>query len=789
MNKKGSGTTGNERSFSFYLTLLILLLIGAMITGITTVDYISTRQMFEEQQDLLHNQTENDIRDALYLADAGLMLYDDTYNQHMGQKFTIFMEEYNRSGGDPSRMDLALAYKKINEQPLLRAAPYLRQDRYSGGPEEGRPEIDLYVINESGVIVFTTNGADKGLDFSSQPAFYQYLGRIRNMSGMFPDRIVRDEASVKLHKFAYMPTADHRYILELGLSGAFLQKERGRIQFQGVIGKILSRNPFVKDFAVYDFQSWDVTDPEKPFPVALSGDLARVISTREDTRSLDTANRTVTDYLVVDLRSDRYGSDPSLIVKITYDMSLIDTALSRLLLERVLWAVVLLIIGAFFAVMIGRFLGGPVEGIVSDIDRIAGGDLDHPVASARGAEFSTLTRAITAMVGRLKETIVQLSKSEQALAISEKRYRAVSEIITDYAYSGRLNDKGVITLEWGSGAFEKITGFTYQEALLKGWWLFLAYPPDKEVVRAHNQSILENRPKSSEFRIVTRSGDIRWISHRSVPESGERGDAAVRFIAAGQDITDRKQAEEEVRKVNEELEERVRERTADLTQANRELEAFSYTVSHDLRGPLRAIDGFSRILSETMPDPEQSATRDLLMRIRTAAQEMGHLIDGLLDFSRLGRKALAITDVDVRAVVQKTIEIIEPSLRERRVVITTGDLPPCRADPSLIRHVFFNLIDNAVKYSRNREEARVWVGSEVRNGRLHYVVRDNGIGFDMKYADQIFGVFSRLHPPGTYEGTGVGLAIVKRIVERHGGTIFAESVPGEGSAFFFTLGP
>ncbi len=789
MSGKGTGTPGNERSFSFYLTVLVLLLIGAMITGITTIDYISTRQLFEQQQDLLRTQTESDIRDALYLADAGLMLYDDTYNQHMEQKFAIFMEEYNRSGGDPSQMDLVTVQRKINEQPLFRAAPYLNQGRHGGGPEGGKPETDLYVINESGVIEFTTFKADLGLDFSAQPEFYHYLGKIRNMSGMFPDRIVRDESTPKLHKFAYMPTADHRYILELGLSGTFLQKERGRIQFQGVIGKILSRNPFVRDFTVYDFQNWDVTDPDKPFPVELSGDLAHVISTRKDTRSVDTTNRTVTDYLVVDLRSERYGSDPSLIVKITYDMSLIDNALTRLLLERVLWAAILLAIGAFFAVMIGRFLGGPVKGIVSDIDQIAGGDLDHPVASARGAEFSTLTQAISVMVGRLKETIVQLSISENALAISEKRYRAVSEIITDYAYAGRLDDKGAISLEWGSGAFEKITGYTYQEALLKGWWLFLAYPPDKDIIRAHNQSILENRPKSSEFRIVTRSGDIRWISHRSLPVPAEGSGTAVSFIAAGQDITDRKQAEEEVRKVNEELEERVRERTADLTHVNRELEAFSYTVSHDLRGPLRAIDGFSRILSETMTGAEQSATRDLIARIRTSAQEMGHLIDGLLDFSRLGRKALVIIDVDVRAVVQKTIETIEPSLRERKVTITTGDLPPCRADPSLIRNVFFNLIDNAVKYSRNREEARVWIGSEVRDGRLYYVVRDNGIGFDMKYSDQIFGVFSRLHTPGTYEGTGVGLAIVKRIVERHGGTIFAESVPGEGSAFFFTLGP
>jgi signal transduction histidine kinase len=248
-----------------------------------------------------------------------------------------------------------------------------------------------------------------------------------------------------------------------------------------------------------------------------------------------------------------------------------------------------------------------------------------------------------------------------------------------------------------------------------------------------------------------------------------------------------RESEEQLRRFNQDLEKRVAQRTEQLQASNRELEAFSYTVSHDLRAPLRAIDGFSRILVDESRERLDEDGRRYLELICTNAEDMGRLIDGLLTFSRLTRQEMRHQTVDTGDVVQHVIGRIQAGEDGRPIEFEVGEMPSCHSDLVLVQQVYANLIGNAVKFSRDRKPARIEVGATVEGAETIYFVKDNGVGFDMKYADKLFGVFQRLHRSDEFEGTGAGLAIVQRIVHRHGGRIWAESVPGQGAAFYFTL--
>lgn len=260
------------------------------------------------------------------------------------------------------------------------------------------------------------------------------------------------------------------------------------------------------------------------------------------------------------------------------------------------------------------------------------------------------------------------------------------------------------------------------------------------------------------------------------------------LIAVSRDITQRRKVEEEVRKLNADLEHRVMERTSQLEHANRELEAFSYSVSHDLRSPLRTLDGFSQAVIEDYGDrlPEEGIR--YLQTIREGAQRMGALIDDLLTFSRLSRAPLSAAKVDVGEQVAGVLEDLGASTMPN-VQIQVAKLPPCHGDAALLRQVWTNLISNALKYSRRKDPAIIEIGFGEKDGKRAYFVKDNGAGFDMRYAAKLFGVFQRLHRAEDYEGTGVGLAIVQRIVQRHGGEVWAEGVPDKGATFYFSLQP
>jgi signal transduction histidine kinase len=256
-----------------------------------------------------------------------------------------------------------------------------------------------------------------------------------------------------------------------------------------------------------------------------------------------------------------------------------------------------------------------------------------------------------------------------------------------------------------------------------------------------------------------------------------------------------RQAQATITRLNEELEQRVRDRTRELTQANdelavanKDLESFSYSVSHDLRAPLRAVRGFAQIFLEEHGESIPAEGRPLLDRVIQGGDRMGQLIEDLLTFARFSRQPLVKRPLSLKPIVERLVAE-QQSKQARPADVTIGELPECAGDAALLEQVLVNLLSNAFKFTRERDPAVIEVASRRDGSELIYFVRDNGAGFDMKYASKLFGVFQRMHSTEEFEGTGVGLSIVQRVIQRHGGRIWAEAAPGKGATFHFTLAP
>lgn len=318
---------------------------------------------------------------------------------------------------------------------------------------------------------------------------------------------------------------------------------------------------------------------------------------------------------------------------------------------------------------------------------------------------------------------------------------------------------------------------------------FLAaiHPDDRAMVnQAYTDSVASRIPYDIVHRLLMKDGRIKYVNEKCETRYGVDG-KPLRSLGTVHDITERQRAEEQVRALNQELEQRVKDRTVQLETANKELEAFAYSVSHDLRAPLRAIDGFSHILLEDYSDKLDADGRHYLDVVRANTVKMGQLIDDILSFSRMSRRDIETADLNIGALAQSVFEELRAAAPGRTLRLQLGDLPAARGDRAMIRQVLTNLISNAIKFTGPRAEAVIEIGGTADANENHYYVRDNGVGFDMQYVDKLFGVFQRLHAADEFEGTGIGLAIVKRIVTRHGGRVWAESQLGEGATIHFTL--
>jgi PAS domain S-box-containing protein len=378
----------------------------------------------------------------------------------------------------------------------------------------------------------------------------------------------------------------------------------------------------------------------------------------------------------------------------------------------------------------------------------------------------------------ISRIVIQYRQTKE-LQESEQRYRYLFESnpmpmwIVDVGTQEFLvvNDEAVEALGYTRAEFLAMTSFD------------LRTPEDRVI---HEEAIRNLDPLARvrrQVKLLRKDGVARDMEITAHPFVFEGRQARLVLV---NDITDRLRAEEEIHKLNTGLERRVIERTSQLEASNKELESFSYSVSHDLRSPLRAIGGFARILAEDYGDKLDDEGRRLLGVVRDNSQRMGELIDDLLEFSRLGRKSLSAAEINIERLVEEVLEELQAG-SERRAAFKLGPLPPSYGDAVLIKQAWANLLGNAIKFSNKREQPVIEVSGHENGAENVYCVKDNGAGFDMRYYDKLFGVFQRLHSADEFDGTGVGLAIVQRVVARHSGRVWAKSEVGKGAAFYFSL--
>jgi PAS domain S-box-containing protein len=363
------------------------------------------------------------------------------------------------------------------------------------------------------------------------------------------------------------------------------------------------------------------------------------------------------------------------------------------------------------------------------------------------------------------------------------------DLTHDTVFVRDMND--VITY-WNRGA-EELYGWSAEEAIGQVSHE-LTHTVFLEPLDDINAKLLRTGRWEGELVHTKRDGTRLTVASRWSLQRDERGNPSA-ILETNNNITERKQAEDALRRSRDELEAKVQKRTAQLSNANdelqsvnKELEAFAYSVSHDLRAPVRHIAGFTELLQKHAEPVLDEKSRRHITMILDSANRMGNLVDDLLAFSRIGRTEAQNTDVDLALAVKSVLAELTPDTQSRKITWRVGDLPKAYGDPAMLRLVFTNLISNALKFTRTREQAEIQIGSlNHRSDEVAVFVKDNGVGFDMKYKDKLFGVFQRLHSQEAFEGTGIGLATVERVVRRHGGRVWAESSVDHGATFFFAL--
>ncbi len=432
------------------------------------------------------------------------------------------------------------------------------------------------------------------------------------------------------------------------------------------------------------------------------------------------------------------------------------------------------------AVLLSRFLQRGISQPILALAEVAqaiSSRRDYSVRAVKSSndEVGVLTDAFNHM-------LVQIQERAEALRVNEERFRHLANAVPAHVWTADASG----TIVYFNEPWYEFTGRTPQDSLGLRWTEAL-HPDDREgCVRAWHEAIERGCVFESEGRIRRVDGEYRWFLQRALPARDSTGSVSGWF-GTNTDIDDKMRAEENVNQMNQTLEQRVRERTSQLEASNRELEAFSYSVAHDLRAPLRAIDGFSQALVEDYGAQLPPEAKELFQRSRLASQRMAQLIDDLLDLSRVARADVHMQPLDLSEMARSIAAELKKALPHRQVTVQVEPNLRAGGDSQLLRLALGNLFDNAFKFTRLKGEATIHFGATTINGERVFFIRDNGAGFDMQFAAKLFGPFQRLHTLAEYPGTGVGLATVHRVVVRHGGRIWPQSGIGQGTTFYFTL--
>jgi len=381
-----------EWPFAYTLIVAILLIVIPAISLLSVYDYLEAEERMTSDLDILQDVTEKSLRESIVDVDTGLKLFDDSLNERMQGGFALFLQDYERTDGDPSEMDLQALKERL------------------GG------SLDLYIINASGVIEYTTYPPDRGLDFREVPGFYDEITRMRLGDNFSPDRVVYEPATGQVWKYAYMPTPDHRYLFELGLVPDTLVEERNRLRSQESTQEFVTLNPHLESISVYDIFANPVGETDDPAD-AETRDLitGTIVTGRMDYKVQDTGQNKQIRYLFIDLKDPNYPSDPSVVVELTYNTALIQSQLDQMLVYRAAVAVLAILLCSGIIFLVARRLTRPLEEIVDDVDVIARGNLDHTIRVSATREVMRLEQSINTMVGTLKATISRLRDSEETI--------------------------------------------------------------------------------------------------------------------------------------------------------------------------------------------------------------------------------------------------------------------------------------------------------------------------------------------------------------------------------------
>lgn len=513
--------------------------------------------------------------------------------------------------------------------------------------------------------------------------------------------------------------------------------------------------------------------------------MTTILTKREGTaemRGLDEVSRF---YAFTPIRS---GREAVLFVSVGIPMSLAFGETKQLLVRNLVVMGLVAALALWAAqIYANLYILRPVKALVGATRRLASGDLAARTGIIHGpGELNQLAQSFDEMAGSVQRQRTETERSDHALRESEERMRLVLDTALDAVIT--IDDTGHVT-SWNKEA-ENTFGWTRREIIGQRLSDTIIPPGHREAHERGLKHFLSTREgpvlnKRIEITALRRDGSEFPVELAITPI--RLGDRFV-FSAFVRDITDRKRADEEIRGLNATLEERVAERTRQLEAVNKELEAFSYSVSHDLRAPLRHVDGFVDILRQDSTSTLSASGQRYLEIISKAARQMGTLIDDLLVFSRMGRAEMRRSRVSMDELVEEVIREMARDTQGRNIEWKIDRLPEVSVDRAMLKQVWVNLLSNAVKYTRQRERAEIELRC-ARNGKdeWEFSVRDNGAGFDMQYVGKLFGVFQRLHQVEEFEGTGIGLANVRRIIDRHGGRVWADGKVDEGATFYFVL--